>query len=96
MNDGRRDGDPGEADATTELVKTARRSSTCPRCGSHKIARIQYGMPAFSQRLEADLAAQRVVLGGCLVWDDQPDRSCSACGLEFGADGVAPLLDPTS
>jgi hypothetical protein len=96
MNDGRRDGDPGEADATTELVKTARRSSTCPRCGSREIARIRCGMPAFSQRLEADLAAQRVVLGGCVVWDDQPDRSCRACGLEFRADGVAPLLDPTS
>ena len=52
-------------------------------------------MPAFSPRLEADLAAQRVALGGCMVWDDQPDRSCSACGLEFRADGVSPVLDPT-
>jgi len=95
MDDGRRDGDPGEADTTNEPVKTARRSSTCPRCGSHEIARIQYGMPAFSPRLEADLAAQRVALGGCMVWDDQPDRSCSACGLEFRADGVSPVLDPT-
>jgi hypothetical protein len=52
-------------------------------------------MPAFSKRLEADLEAQRVALGGCVVWDDQPDRSCSACSLEFRADGVAPVLDPT-
>ena len=52
-------------------------------------------MPASSKRLEADLAAQRVVLGGCVVWEDQPDRSCRACGLEFRADGVAPVLDPT-
>ena len=96
MDDGRRDGDPGEAGATTEPVKTARRTNACPRCGSHEIARIQYGMPAFSKRLEADLEAHRVVLGGCIVWDDQPDRSCSACGLEFRADGVSPLLDPTS
>jgi hypothetical protein len=95
MDDGRRDGDPGEADATAEPVKTPRTSRTCPRCRSHEIARIQYGMPAFSTRLEADLAAHRVVLGGCVVWDDQPDRSCRACGLEFRADRVAPVLDPT-
>jgi hypothetical protein len=83
-------------DATSEPLKSGRRSSTCPRCGSRETARIQYGMPAFSKRLEADLEAHRVVLGGCVVWDDQPDRSCSACGLEFRADGVASVLDPTS
>ena len=96
MNDGRRDGDPGEADTTTEPVKTARRSGTCPRCRSHEIAKIQYGMPAFSKRLEADLAAHRVVLGGCMVWDEQADRSCTACGLEFRADGRPLVLDPAS
>jgi hypothetical protein len=96
MDDGRRDGDPGEVDATTEPLKTARRSSTCLRCGSHQIARIQYGMPAFSKRLEADLDAKRVVLGGCMVWDEQPDRRCTACGQEFRADGRPPVLDPAS
>jgi hypothetical protein len=54
---------------------------------------IQYGMPAYSERLAADLAAHRVVLGGCMVWDDQPDLSCAACGLEFRADGRPPA-DP--
>ena len=77
-------------------MKTAPRSRTCPRCASHEIATIQYGMPAFSKRLGADLKAHRVVLGGCVVWDDQPDRSCSSYGLGFRADGVAPVLDPTS
>ena len=52
-------------------------------------------MPAFSKRLEADLAAHRVVLGGCMVSVGQPDLSCTACGLEFRADGVAPVVDPT-
>ncbi len=96
MNDGRRDGDPGEADATTDPVKAARKCGTCPRCGSRETARIQYGMPAFSKRLETDLEAHRVVLGGCMVWDDQPDRSCSSCGLEFRADGRPPVHDPAS
>jgi hypothetical protein len=51
-------------------------------------------MPALSDQLEADLAAHRVVLGGCMVGPDQPDLSCSACGLEFRTDGRAPVVDP--
>jgi hypothetical protein len=94
LHDGALDG-PLEVDATIEPAKIAPRTKACPRCGSHEIARIQYGMPAVSKRLEGDLAAHRVVLGGCMVWDHQPDRSCSACVLEFRADGVAPVLDPT-
>lgn len=58
----------------------------CPRCGSVDVAEILYGLPAFDDGLEADLAAGRVVLGGCLVWDEQPDLACNACGLEFRTD----------
>lgn len=76
-------------------MKTAPRSMTCPRCGSPAIARIQYGEPAHSEQLTADLEAHRVVLGGCVVWDDQPNRTCTACGLEFRADRRPPVLDPT-
>ena len=83
-------------DATSEPVKTARRSRACPRCGSREIAMVQYGMPALSDQLEADLTAYRVVLGGCMVWDEQPDRSCTTCGLEFRADGRPPVADPWS
>ena len=77
-------------------MKTARSNTTCPSCRSRGVARIQYGEPAYSEGLEADLEARRVVLGGCMVWHDQPDRSCTACGLEFRADGRPPVLDPTS
>ena len=77
-------------------MKTARRSRTCPRCGSHEIATILRGEPASSEGLEADLEARRVVLGGCMVWDGQPDCICTACSLEFRADGLPPILDPTS
>lgn len=82
--------------ATSEPAKTARRGRVCPRCGSRETVRIQYGLPADSEQLEADIKAHRVVLGGCMVWDDQPDLSCAACGLEFRADGRPPALDPTS
>ena len=88
------DDEPGEVDATSELVKVARKVRVCPRCGSRETVRIQYGMPAYSERLEADLAVHRVVLGGCMVWDGQPDLNCSVCGLEFLAGGRPPVVDP--
>ena len=88
------DDEPGKVAATSEPVRTARKARVCPRCGSRETVRIEYGMPAHSDRLEADLAAHRVVLGGCMVWDGQPELSCSACGLEFRADGRPPVVDP--
>jgi hypothetical protein len=59
----------------------------CPRCGSDAVAEILYGLPAFSPELEMELDAGRLVLGGCTVWDGRADLSCTACGLEFWADG---------
>jgi hypothetical protein len=86
------DDDFGRMDATSERMKSARRSRACPR----EVARVQYGMPALSDQLEADLAAHRVVLGGCMVGPDQPDRACTVCGLEFRADGRPPVVGPWS
>ena len=83
-------------DATSEPVKTARRSMACPRCCSREVARVQYGMPALSDQLEAYLAAHRVVLGGCMIGPDQPDRACTVCGLEFRTDVRPPIVDPWS
>jgi transcription elongation factor Elf1 len=71
----------------SDRVATPPTDRTCPRCGAHEIAEISYGMPAYSTELEADLTAHRVVLGGCVVWQDQPDLQCTACGQTFRADG---------
>ena len=90
------DVDPGRVAATNDRVKTTRGGRVCPRCGSREIATILRGEPAYSNNLEADLETRRVVLGGCVVWDDQPDLGCAACGLEFRADGRPPVLDPQS
>jgi hypothetical protein len=59
----------------------------CPRCGSSEVAWILRGEPAMSDRLQADLDAHRVILGGCLVWPDQSDHRCRACRLDFRGDG---------
>lgn len=44
----------------------------CPRCGSTHTAKILYGMSVFSEKLEKELDAGEVVLGGCVVHEHQP------------------------
>ncbi|GAA4106244.1 hypothetical protein [Zhongshania borealis] len=49
-----------------------RKPRKCPKCGGKRIAQIFYGMPAFDEKMEADLQAGKIVLGGCdpgLLWD---------------------------
>jgi len=52
----------------------------CPRCGSARIARIQYGLPRFSPELRRDIEAGRAVLGGCMISGDDPSWVCRDCG----------------
>jgi hypothetical protein len=52
----------------------------CPECRSANVARIQFGMPAWSRKVERDLASGRIALGGCAVTGDDPDRRCNECG----------------
>lgn len=56
----------------------------CPSCGSMEIARIQWGRPLFTDKLEAALDAGTVVLGGCMMEYDSPRWRCRSCGHEFG------------
>ncbi len=59
------------------------RRGKCPQCGSRSIARIAFGMPAWGQDLEEELASGRLVLGGCCVTGDDPDRHCNQCGHQW-------------
>jgi ribosomal protein L37AE/L43A len=55
----------------------------CPNCGSKNIARIQYGMPVYSEKLEKDLAKNKIVLGGCVISGDDPKWQCTNCKERF-------------
>jgi hypothetical protein len=59
--------------------KSIRKPTKCPECGSHKIARIMYGLPAFTPGLEKELADQKTVLGGCCISNDDPSWKCVDC-----------------
>lgn len=67
-----------------------RTTKRCPKCGSHNSAAILWGMPAFSAELEKDIDEGRVVLGGCCVVGDDPDRHCNDCGHEWRTSSRAP------
>ena len=57
---------------------TAPRKYICPSCKQKTGVDIAYGYP----RPEVFDAAGRgeIVLGGCCITDDDPDRACTECG----------------
>jgi hypothetical protein len=63
------------------------RPSSCPSCGSPRIARILYGLPAFDKELENALSQGTVTLGGCVVTGDDPEWECLQCGQTIRASG---------
>ena len=59
--------------------------SQCSVCGSTRIARILYGLPDFADKgLQRDVDSERVILGGCIVFEDSPVWHCWNCGAEWG------------
>ena len=63
----------------------------CPSCSSHRVARILYGMPIFSTKLEKDLSAGRIILGGCCITDDDPEWQCVDCKMMIHKKGLVPM-----
>lgn len=52
----------------------------CPRCGSDSIAKIMYGMPVLTSKLDEALRKGTLSLGGCCVSDNSPQWECNECG----------------
>jgi primosomal protein N' len=55
----------------------------CPACGSSHMADILYGLPVFSEELQAALDTGRIVLGGCVVTDHDPSWQCTDCATRI-------------
>jgi hypothetical protein len=54
----------------------------CPECGAVEVVPIVYGYPAADSELMRAAQAGEVVLGGCVIEDDQPYWRCRNCGSE--------------
>jgi hypothetical protein len=76
-----------------ELTKRLNRDASglkpksCPNCGPARIAEILYGMPVFAPRLQRQLDAGDVVLGGCYIGENDPKWQCLDCEQTIRSDG---------
>lgn len=57
-------------------IKTAP-TPPCPKCGSKDVAKILYGLP--THQLIGAAERGDVILGGCIVTDNDPQWACKAC-----------------
>lgn len=64
----------------------AKKSKICPKCGEGKLAEILYGMPIMDSELERALEAGEIVLGGCVITDEDPHWECLKCKALFYKD----------
>jgi len=53
----------------------------CPRCAKLDPIPIVYGLPGPGLVEQADRG--EVEIGGCLIWPDQPNFVCRACGENY-------------
>ena len=56
----------------------------CPSCKSNDVARIFWGYPGESDSLKKKLKQRKIILGGCLVTDNDPKWECNACNHRWG------------
>jgi len=70
----------------------SKKPKKCPQCGAARIAKILYGMPDFSPKLEKDLDEGKIVLGGCVITGQDPSWECVKCKTRF-YDDLTPALN---
>lgn len=56
----------------------------CPACGSTDTVKLLYGMP--NQEAYEDEQRREIVLGGCCIFPNSPNRACKNCGQRFGGN----------
>jgi hypothetical protein len=56
----------------------------CPNCTSKSIAEIFWGYPGNMDAMKKQLDKKEIVLGGCLVSDNDPKWECNSCGCRWG------------
>lgn len=64
-------------------ITAKRKPRKCEQCGSTKIANIFYGYPSISTKLDKAIQEGRIVLGGCVITECDPNWKCVDCGLQI-------------
>ncbi|MBL4933201.1 hypothetical protein [Clostridium paridis] len=56
----------------------------CPKCGSKNTLKIIYGFPSHELLLEVE--AGEVKLGGCCIFEGNPEYYCKDCKCEWSRE----------
>jgi len=81
------------------ITFVTKKPKQCPFCGNFKIAKILYGLPDFSDKLQEKLESGKIVLGGCCVKPDSPHYKCLDCNTGFTVNreqAASIFTDPNS
>ena len=68
-----------EFDTAPIRYESEQKPLVCPQCSASTIARIQYGLPVFSDELTEKIKNKELVLGGCIVTGSNPSWKCTNC-----------------
>ena len=64
-------------------IDRAEKPEKCPQCGHAPLADILYGYVLMNEDLEKEVEQGRIVLGGCVITDDDPRWVCTECGQKI-------------
>ena len=67
-----------------ELPQGVLEELNCPNCNGGKVALIFWGYPQLDQDLQKAIDEKKVVLGGCLISDNDPKWKCVSCSHRWG------------
>ena len=56
----------------------------CPECKSDSIAKIFWGYPGNLEAIDEQLKKKEIVLGGCIICDNDPKWECNSCHCQWG------------
>jgi hypothetical protein len=56
----------------------------CPHCKTTSIAEILWGFPPTSDFLQDQIKQKKIVLGGCIITDNDPQWECNLCHHRWG------------
>ena len=59
-------------------------SLQCPKCNRKNIALIFWGYPGDCDSIEEQVERKEIVLGGCIVTDNDPKWECNECLHRWG------------
>lgn len=82
--------EPEDAQKEPAEITVSEKPDLCPVCGNSTVVPIMYGLPLFTEELNQAVAEGKLVLGGCVISDHDPQWKCTSCGALFFINNLPP------